>query len=617
MGFPGKSSGRKADPAKDPNVIKVRDEYGRELQITKEQWRDNVLLGNLDKARNDPDQLYGMLSAALEDGFAQDIIPYAEHLHRTDPTPSRGAVLLGVVYMEVGRLADAQRVLEQFLSAHEEDGYVLTNLAKVHSRLGDERRAEEMLWHALEVDPNQENGFGWYVAIQRDRGGDQEAHEAFRRVASLPRSWRARLWLARTELEAGNLSAALALYSEALEVAEPPVPGELLVQMSGDLGNNGRLKEAIELTAPQFDPAVHGLMVGNNLIKANLDLGRLQEARRILDQLYAQKRSDWGQTLGFWDTELAKARLESQPAPHSEQLSASLISIEGPLWTRDGSPFKALLAVKPSGAPRIAVLGSTALTSEGSEELVWQLADTPGRISRGVPLLLTEHIHMTTEGVAQTLVPMVNDAGFTLFGHEYGDDDLCELVRKSQEPIAFIVYVVLDTTGRRWKIDLRALRTRDRRLLGETSVAVDAQAPGAAAYDLAKSIGKMLLRKAEIRATTPPSWYAVPTEPYASDYLLRLEQALTVMCAALESARGEGVFGHREIIAGIVQMCVNQPANATVRMVLFQTLRQMKKVRPEVVSEYKANVGRLQSSYPLSGDVGKMVDSAVAEVFAD
>ena len=33
------------DPAKDPNMIRVFDKYGREMFIAKEQWRTNVLLG--------------------------------------------------------------------------------------------------------------------------------------------------------------------------------------------------------------------------------------------------------------------------------------------------------------------------------------------------------------------------------------------------------------------------------------------------------------------------------------------------------------------------------------------------------------------------------------------
>lgn len=154
-----------------------------------------------------------MLVGALHHGFAADIIPYAEHLWRADPIPSRGAAILGIVYMDVNRLDDAERVLSDFIAAHGE--VVLTNLAKVDSRRGDNARAESILWHALEVDPNQDNGLGWYAAIQRDRGGEPSASDAFRRIAALPRSWRAQLWLARDAVQGKDFPAAEPLYMEA------------------------------------------------------------------------------------------------------------------------------------------------------------------------------------------------------------------------------------------------------------------------------------------------------------------------------------------------------------------------------------------------------------------
>ena len=93
---PGVSSAGTAnghDPSRDPDMIRVFDEYGREMFLTKQQWKA-TLLGNLDKARNDPDQLYALLVGALEDGFGADIVSYAEQLHRTDPVFARGATIL-------------------------------------------------------------------------------------------------------------------------------------------------------------------------------------------------------------------------------------------------------------------------------------------------------------------------------------------------------------------------------------------------------------------------------------------------------------------------------------------------------------------------------------------
>ena len=105
------------------------------------------------------------------------------------------------------------------------------------------------------------------------------------RVAALPGSWRARIWLAHAALKSRNLESALAFYRESLSRAPQPAPGDLLMQLSGDLGNAGHLPEILQLVGPHFVPAIHGLPVGNNLIKAHVDLGQSDAARRIVNQL--------------------------------------------------------------------------------------------------------------------------------------------------------------------------------------------------------------------------------------------------------------------------------------------------------------------------------------------
>ncbi|MGH8489424.1 MAG: tetratricopeptide repeat protein [Gammaproteobacteria bacterium] len=604
-----------ADPANDPNMIRVYDGYGRELFITKQQWKDNVLLGNLETARNNPEQLYGMLVGALHDGFAADIIPYAEHLWRTDPIPSRGAAILGIVYMDVNRLDDAERVLSDFIAAHGEDGVVLTNLAKVDSRRGDNARAESILWHALEVDPNQDNGLGWYAAIQRDRGGEPSASDAFRRVAALPRSWRAQLWLARDAVQGKDFPAAEPLYMEALRRAEQPVPTDLLMQMSGDLGNNGYLAEIIRLVEPYFDPAFHGLQVGNNLIKSNYDLGQLDAARRILGQLYAQKRHDWQQTLSYWDTELAKAGIAKRADTVPEQLSVSLVSIEGPLWTRDGSPFAALLPVKRANAQHIAVLGSTAVLAQVPERPAIQLSDGPGRLSRAVPLILAEKIHLTTDAAGFVLIPWAQNQGFALFGRPYADQALCDLGGKNEKAPDFMVAVTLDATQSRWNLALRLVRREDGHRIAEARVEAASENPGPAVERLAAKLLKLLAKHASVRAYPAPTWYQIPVGQDSSDYLLRLEQQLAVACMHLDFLKGGGLSGERELLDGILQLCVRQPTNQTVRMIFAQTLHQIQKVRSEILPEYREKIDLLQRDHPIAGDVAQLVENAITEAF--
>src|SRR5690606_12199690 len=119
-----------------------------------------------------------------------------------------------------------------------------------------------------------------------DRDGEAAYFDAYRRVAALPGAWRPQMWLARDALDRRALDEALTLYHEALERAPRPVLTDLLMQLSGDLGNHAHLPELLELTTPHFDVTVHGITVGNNLIKARLDLGQIEAAQGLVESLY-------------------------------------------------------------------------------------------------------------------------------------------------------------------------------------------------------------------------------------------------------------------------------------------------------------------------------------------
>lgn len=607
----------KVDPAKDPNMIRVFDEYGRELFITKQQWRDNVLLGNLEKERDHPDQLYSLIVGAIQDGFAADVVSSAEHLKSIDPIPSRGAVILGIVYMEVNRLDDAQQVFEKFITQHGEDGIVLTNLAKVYSRRGDNVRAESVLWHALELDPNQENGLGWYAIIQKERNGEGADIEVYRRIAQMPHTWRARLWLARDALQHQDLKTAEMLYGEALAQAGSPPPSDLLMQMSGDLGNAGYLAEIIRLVSPHFDVAFHGLQVGNNLVKANLDLGKMEEAHQILEQLYNQKRPDWKQTLNYWETEIAKAKVsvQSKQAP-PEQLSVSLIGIEGPLWIRDGSPFAALLQTKRTNAARIAILGSTAVFEHSSDSPGLQLTNAPGRFSRAIPLKLAELIHLSTDAVGFTLVPWVVGKGFALSGQPYDDATLGNLASKGEQASDFVVGFAINATQSVWKLNIWIVRCTDGQRLEGKTVDASIENIGLAVEQLGEMLNQWLVVHAGVQKISPPDWYQKLPQQDEQDYLVRLEQQLAVLCKHFEAKDDISLYNEREILDNTLQLCLRQPLNPRVRMLYAQTLRQMKKAHAEILPEYKDKTERFQQKYPLSKEIELLLEKAYVEAFA-
>jgi tetratricopeptide (TPR) repeat protein len=286
---------RSTPASPSPDAIRLYDSDGQEYFIERDEYRSRVLPVQLEKAHGDPDQLYNALILALQDGFFAESVSPAEHLLATDSDRERSTTVLGIALTRSGRLAEAERLFRSYLEECEESGVILTNLAKVCADRGDEVAAEETLWRALAADPNQDNALDWWGALHRERDGDDGFAHAMQRVAELPGSWRAKLWLARMELEADRPSRAMALYESVLPVAsEFP---DALMMISGDLGSNGYRREALDLVGPVFDAAQHGPIPGINLAQACAQLGETSLGLRILGSLEQLGRHDLAEHL--------------------------------------------------------------------------------------------------------------------------------------------------------------------------------------------------------------------------------------------------------------------------------------------------------------------------------
>ena len=278
---------------------------GDSFQMAREDYRTQVLPAQFQQAWNDPERLALAVDRAMRDEFVPDALEPARQLHRIDPQPGRAVIYLAAALIALKRHDEAGDLLTAHIKQHGESGVILTNLAKVHANKGDDELSKQTLWRGLEADPNQDNGFFWYLAIVAEDDGEAAQQEALRKLAALPASWRPQLWLARGALEAGEPDAAMDWYRQALGNARP-ASDDMLIQISGDLGNRGHLDRIVELCAPVFDARQHGLMAGSNLIRAYSGLNEIEKAKAILAQMRAQDRPDWNEHLSYWEAELAR-----------------------------------------------------------------------------------------------------------------------------------------------------------------------------------------------------------------------------------------------------------------------------------------------------------------------
>ena len=598
----------------DPNFVRVYDQYGQEVFLTRQQWRDEILPASLQANQDAPDELYAVLLNAMNDGLFAEIESAAARLHAIDTNPVRGACVYAIVLLQLGRVGDAERILNEYIARFGDEGAVLTNLAKVYAARNESQRAEETLWRAIELDPNLENGIGWYLATEFERGGEEARLRAMDRVAALPNSWRVRLWLAKVALGDNDLAKALTLYREGLSSFAEPVPTEFLYPMSGDLGMSGHLRELIEMTSPLFVPEVHGLMVGNNLIKAHVDLGELEPASAIVNRLFAQKRPDWRETLGFWENTIARMRQTSTPRDPQVPLEIGMLEMIGPVWKRSGGPLTEVFGDKPETAPVVTLLGGTAEFTPPEGPQGMQMADALGRLSRALPLLLAEQLEFHTAARVRTLIPRVTQggAGFVLRGGEWSDSEALESAFEAELTPDFVVKVHLNATTAEWVLQATVLRASDSGSIGRVTAECPAGQPEVAVLPLARDLAELLTRNG-LASETPSALYVLPEGPALANYMIRLEQLLAVRSSVPSGDEPPAIAGERDILEGTLFLALQQPQSPVVRALLAAMMVAMRRIRPEIVEEYTDRVTMLQRDRPL----GEPMDEIVLDMVTD
>lgn len=162
-----------AAPEPGEEIIVAYDANGRQMHITRSDWRDKVFLPGLEQKWDDAAGLYDALLGGLNDGFAADLIPAAARLVEIDDDPERSHTIQGIVLMKNNQLDEAESTLKTGMAKVGATGILLTNLAKVFAERGDDARADELLWQAIEADPNQDNGLVWWATLKQEREGER------------------------------------------------------------------------------------------------------------------------------------------------------------------------------------------------------------------------------------------------------------------------------------------------------------------------------------------------------------------------------------------------------------------------------------------------------------
>ena len=580
----GEGQGAPGDP------ITVYDVHGRPLRVDRETWRREILPGTLKAAWNDPDQLYdAIVEGALRDELFDDVEAASKRLLDIDPDVGRGHAVRGIVLQRTGRLGEAERVLRAAL-AQERSGAVLTNLAKVQAQRGDEDAAQATLDEAVALDPNQDNGLQWWALRIRERDGDEAMRAALRDAAARPGAWRPQLLLGFDALARDDDEQAVGWLTEALDRSGDDE--QALLEVSGRLGEAGRVEDLFDLIAPRYTLERHGPIVGLNLLRAYAAVGNHVGGRELLHELMALQRPDLRERLlefeGVFDDQRdAATRTELPDTPE-----VAVLVLDRPPWAAGLHDASWLL---PEGSRRGASIAVVpfAVRSAGAEEARVERSTNDGRLARGAALALAEALQFCTSAQIRILLPEVAGQGALVTGTPWTAEDLNELTEEAPD---FYVTGIVEAGGLGvvvWRPD-------------EDRPALELRRPGrdgATLLALQDQLVEAFQTDGAVVARPPAPPYVRPPRTVAGAYLEVLEQARAMTVAAQGVVPRERLYGERAMLQSPLEVALAWPE---VEIPALVFLGNLVKSRPEVAAEFAASAVALIDGAPTHSSVARL-----------
>lgn len=285
------SSNTQSQPVNE-DFIRLYDATGKLVLVSREDYWTGTAEPALRAQWNNPDELYRVCVTSLRDGFASKagLLEAVQRLHDIDTIPERGMTILGLALWKSGRIKEARALFEQSLSLYPDSGNLRTNLAKVLWYDEEQEKSEKVLREGLNLDPNQENGLGWWTAIQRGRGGNDAYIRALQEIAEIPGSWRAQLTLAHLCLNEGRNEEGIAMLRKSLSAhSDNPT---VIDAVTGGLFRVHDWKGIIETIGPIYDPTRHESQTGFGLLQAYLALGQRCDGEAVLARMEQLNRPD-------------------------------------------------------------------------------------------------------------------------------------------------------------------------------------------------------------------------------------------------------------------------------------------------------------------------------------
>ncbi|MEG0297904.1 MAG: hypothetical protein RR620_14390 [Clostridium sp.] len=271
------------------NVLSTNEEIeiesisdsGKIIKTQRTTYKNDVLIPTLKAHFDNPEFLYSDLMQAYDDKFYQESVSYAAHLYYIDHDKDRSLVLLTRLYIKTNSIEKAYELVNAYIENYGKTGIALTTLAEIYYAQNNDKY-KEVLWRALDTDPNQPHAMEWYVYNESNEKGREGYLNAINTLVSINNSWLANLYLAREYLAERNLNKAINIYRSIQSFWNE---NYALCMICEDLHRTKFSEVLIEFIKPKYDINKHVYKIGIFLLDAYIEVKDMESARELYNEL--------------------------------------------------------------------------------------------------------------------------------------------------------------------------------------------------------------------------------------------------------------------------------------------------------------------------------------------
>jgi tetratricopeptide (TPR) repeat protein len=579
--------------------IRMFDADGREVKVSRKEWAEEILPDAIQRAGDNPEALYAVLVAALNEKMGPHVLEAIRHLAKIDTDPQRPVLLEGTALMQDNKTDQAERLFQSYIDEHGPTASLLTNLARIYWERNQKAQAEATLRRALTLDANLDGLFNWYVSIQRQRGGEELARATIDQLAKDNKNWRARIAIAARFVKEGKIDQALPIYRQVLANGE--LPPDALVHITADLGSAGRLMELVELVLPYYSVQMHGPYAGVNLLQALIALRRTEQATTLMDELKGLNHPALVGVLEEMADRLSKPAAEKpvvEKAADETELAA--VPLMNPVWTAALSKPDWILPRLRPDAVKIAIfsLADMATGSKGANA-----------ITRTLPLYWAESLRLRSAGATMCVIPAVRKIGPVAVGAPWPLPHMLAACPAEFQP-DFVVCGAIKTGSRRARIELHVFRVEGKQPLATLRI------PAAADFTQAAEAGERelltCLASAGIVASENP---ALPPPQALDEYVACLGNLLVQTMAVSGLIDPGRMPDERAMLDAAIKIATAEEKSPLPFIVAAASVAAAGMRNPATISAYKQLMLELLGRRSQSHEVIRRLAPALHKIF--